>query len=169
MSYRCRGIILIDAKSIYDSMHGASGPLEMSEKRTCIEMMGIQESFEPEQVEVRWVHGEANLSNSLTKCTELEQIDSFCRAGSRWASVQDELMLSAKRRRQLGLRPLDENHAESFYLAWNYKWPDMPKELDDEPEDPVSPDEEVYADLSTIFLVKTMRRKPSYRAHEPRK
>ena len=26
--------ILIDAKSIYDSMHGASGPLEMSEKRT---------------------------------------------------------------------------------------------------------------------------------------
>ena len=79
----------------------------MSEKRTCIEMMGIQESLEPENVEVRWVHGEANLANSLTKSTELEQIDSFFRAGSRWAIVQDDLMLSAKRRRQLGLRPLD--------------------------------------------------------------
>ena len=69
--------IILDAKPIYDAMHGASGPLEMSEKRTCIEMMGIQESLAPEQVEVRWVHGEANLPNSLTKRTELEQVDAF--------------------------------------------------------------------------------------------
>merc|ERR1739836_88397 len=109
-------------------MHGASGPLEMSETRTCMEMMGIQDSLVPEQVEVRWVHGEANLSNSLTKSTELEQIDSFFRAGSRWAVVQDELMLSAKRRRQLGLRPLDEIHAEVNLLAWNYNLPDLPKD-----------------------------------------
>ena len=64
-------VIIIDAKSIYDAMHGSSGPLEMSEKRTCIEMMGIQASFAPEHVEVRWVNGEANLSNSFTKSTEL--------------------------------------------------------------------------------------------------
>ena len=36
-------ISIIGAQSIYDAMNGASGPLEMSEKRTCIEMMGIQE------------------------------------------------------------------------------------------------------------------------------
>ena len=116
----------------------------MSEKRTCIEMMGIQESLAPEQVDVRWVHGEANLANSLTNCTELEQIDSFFRAGSRWAIVQDELMLNAKRRRQLGLRPLDENHSVNF-LAWNYDWPDVLKEVEDDCDEkgPMSPDEEV--------------------------
>ena len=113
-------VIIIDAKSIYDAMHGASGPLEMSEKRTCIEMVGIQEPLAPEQVEVRWVHGEANLANSLTKSTELEQIDSFFRAGAPWAIVQDDLILSARRRRQLGVRPLGENHWESNFLAWNY-------------------------------------------------
>ena len=151
-------------------MHGAAGHLEMSEKRTCIEMWGIQESFAPEQVDVRWAHGEANLANSLTKCTELEQIDSFFRAGSLWAIVQDELMLSATRRRQLGLRPLDENHSVNF-LAWNYDWPDLPKELVDEREERglISPDEEVYDDFSTRFLVKGMRRKAAYRVHEPRK
>ena len=47
----------------------------MPETMTCIEMVGIQESFAPEHVEVRWAHGEAHLSNSLTKSTELEQID----------------------------------------------------------------------------------------------
>ena len=134
-------------------------------------MMGIQESLAPEQVEVRWVHGEANLANSLTKCTELEQIDYFFRAGSRWAIVQDDLMLNAKRRRQLGLRPLDENHSESNFLAWNYSWPDLPKELKDELDqaDLMALDEEVYDDLDTRFLVKSMRRNAAYRAHEPRK
>ena len=80
-------------------------------------------------------------------------------------------MLSAKRRRQLGLRPLDENHAESNFLAWNYNWPDPPKELEEETdkEDSISPDEGVYDDFSTRFLVKNMRRKASYRDHEPRK
>ena len=161
-------IIVIDAKSIYDSMYGASEPLEMSEKRTCIAMLGIQELLAPETVEVRWVHGEANLANSLTKCTGLEQIDSFFRAGSRWAIV---LVMSAKRRRQLGLRPLDENHAESNFLAWNYNWPDLQNELNDEPDnaDLMTPDEEVYDDLDTRFLVKSMRRKAAHRHHEPRK
>ena len=111
------------------------------------------------------------LGKSLTQCAELEQIDSFFRAGSRWAIVQDELMLSAKRRRQLGLRPLVESHLASNFLAWNYGWPDLPKELEDEHEEQglVSPDEEVYDDFSTRLLVKGMRRKAAYRAREPRK
>ena len=118
----------------------------------------------------RWVHGEANLANSLTKSTELEQIGSFFRAGSRWAMVQDDLMLSAKRRRQLGLRPLDESHAESNFLAQNYSWPDLPKEPMNEPDglDIMSQDEEVYDDFATRALVKTMRRKAAHRAHELR-
>ena len=31
-----------DAKAIYDSMYGASGPLAMEEKRTASEMMGTK-------------------------------------------------------------------------------------------------------------------------------
>ena len=109
------------------------------------------------------------LGELFIKCTELEQIDSFFRAGSRWAIVQDDLMLSAKRRRQLGLRPLDENHLESNFLAWNYDWPDLPKEVEDtgDERDLMSPDKEVYDDFSTRSLVKAMRRKAAYRVHEP--
>ena len=59
----------------------------------------------------------------------------------------------------------------SSFLAWNYNWPDLPKEREDETdkEDPISPDEEGYDDFSTKFLVKSMRRKASYWDHEPRK
>ena len=115
------------------------------------------------------MHGEANLANSLTKSTELEQIDSAFRAGSRWAIVQDDLMLSAKRRRQLGLRLLDESHAEAHFLALKYSWPDLPKELEDELdlEEPVWPDEEVYDDFAMRFIVKSMRRQAVH-PHEPR-
>ena len=80
-------------------------------------------------------------------------------------------MLSAKRRRQLGLRPLGESHAESNFLAWNYSWPDLPQEPMNEHDglDIMPQDEEVYDDFATRALVKTMRRKAAYRAHEPRK
>ena len=41
---RVDGVLMIDAKAIYDSMHGAPAPLAMEEKRTAIEM-GIQEGM----------------------------------------------------------------------------------------------------------------------------
>ena len=64
-----RGVLVIDAKSIYDNMYGAAGPLGMEEKRTAIEMLGIQEGITEQDANMKWCHGEANLADGLTKDT----------------------------------------------------------------------------------------------------
>ena len=66
---RVEGVLVIDAKAIYDSMYGASGPLAIEEERTAIEMIGIQEGMRRQNAILRWCHGEANLSDGLTKET----------------------------------------------------------------------------------------------------
>ena len=66
---------------------------------------------------------------------------------------------------------MDESHAESNFLAWNYNWPDLPKEPMNEPDglDIMSQGEEVCDDFATRALANTMRRKAALRAHKPRK
>ncbi len=59
-------------------MFGASGPLGLSEKRTAIEMLGFQQHVKDEDITVRWVHGEANLADSLTKPAAKTQLEEFC-------------------------------------------------------------------------------------------
>ena len=85
------GILVIDdAKAIYDSMCGASGPLAMEEKRTAIEMMGIEEGTGRQNAILPWCHGEANLSYGLTKETAKTQLGRFFGDGCVWSLVHDE-------------------------------------------------------------------------------
>ena len=51
---RVEGDLVIDAKSIDDSMYGASEPLAMEEERTAIEMMGIQEGMRRMKAMMTW-------------------------------------------------------------------------------------------------------------------
>ena len=48
-------------------MFGASGPPAMEEKRTAIEMMGIQEGTRGQDAILRSCHGEANFSDGLNQ------------------------------------------------------------------------------------------------------
>ena len=61
-SVQCDDGVSIDAKAINDSMYGASGRLAMEEKRTAIEMMGIQEGMKRQNAILPRIHGEANLN-----------------------------------------------------------------------------------------------------------
>ena len=47
--------LVIDATAIYDSMYVASGPRAVEEKRTAIEMMGIQEGMKRQSAVLRCV------------------------------------------------------------------------------------------------------------------
>ena len=114
--------------------------------------------------------GRQLFSKFLAKSTELEQIDSCserarvgpscrmtsCRVPSGTGSWACSRWTRATRRRT--------------FLAWNYSWPDLPKELEDELDQEESgwPDEEVYDDCATRFLVKSMRRQAAH-PHEFRK
>ena len=64
---RVDGVLVIDAKAKNDSMYGASGPQAMVEKRTAMEMMGIQEGLKRQNAILRWCHGEAKLSDGLPR------------------------------------------------------------------------------------------------------
>ena len=123
---RVDGILVIDAKAIYDSMYGASGPLAMEEKRTAIEMMGIQEGIRRQNAILRWCHGEANLSDGLTKETAKTQLERFYGNGCVWSLVHDEEMVSARKRRQQGKQPLDEETSgpkRDLDKEWVENWP----------------------------------------------
>ena len=79
---RVDGVLVIDAKAIYDSMFGASGAME--EKRTAIDMMGIQEGMRRQNAILRWCHGEANLSDGQTMETTKTQKERFYGDGCVW-------------------------------------------------------------------------------------
>ena len=123
---RVDGTLVIDAKAIYDSMYGPSGPLAMEEKRTAIEMMGIQEGMKRQNAVVRCCHGEANLSDGRTKETAKTQLERFCSDGCVWSVVHDEEMVSARKRRQQGKHPLDEATSgpkRDLDKEWVEDWP----------------------------------------------
>ena len=70
------GVLVIDAKAIHDSMYGgASGPPATEEKRTAIEMMGIQEGMRRQNAILR--HGEVNLSDGHAKETAKISVGTF--------------------------------------------------------------------------------------------
>ena len=136
-----RGVIAADAKSIYDSMRGASGPLEITEKRTAIEMVGIQQSFKAEDVILRWVHSESNLADSLTKDSAEEPLRTFLSGKQRWRLVQDPLMRSTRRRKQDGLRTLEglatcmfDSRGRDLSASWNFDRPKRPTSMADDDE-----------------------------------
>ena len=56
----------------------------------------------------QWCHGEANLSDGLSKETAKTQLERFYGDGCVWSLVHDEEMISARKRRQQGKQPLDE-------------------------------------------------------------
>ena len=61
------GIVLVDAKSIYDTLTSKNQPLQLSEKRTALEVLAYLRNTEANGTQTRWVHGESNLADGLTK------------------------------------------------------------------------------------------------------
>ncbi len=127
------GFIAIDAKCTYDAMCGASGPLELCEKRTAIEMVSVQQSLNSEQVVMRWVHLKANLTNSLTKPTAEDPLRTFMSGRQRWRLVKDDLMRSSKNRRKAGLQRLEQasfayfdSNGRNLSRPWDAAWPRLP-------------------------------------------
>ena len=125
--------LAIDVKSIYDSMYGASGPLELTEKRTAIEMVGVQQSLVAEHVKLHWVNGDANLSDALTKEGAETVFHDFLERRQVWTLVHDPLMQSAKKRKSARVDRLGTAHsaqtAQDFLKPWVYEWPEPPPTL----------------------------------------
>ena len=94
-------ILVCDSKNVYDGLAKVkSTGLHMEEKRTAIELLGIKARLIPANISIRWVDGDQELADCLTKPWVYDQSLRALDLGS-WKIVFDSEMLSAKNKRQL--------------------------------------------------------------------
>ena len=72
------------------------------------ELAKLQESCDRTVLKIRWVNGDAQLANSLTKSHEQAQLNLFYKLGGRWRLVYDETYTSARKRRLAGTTALED-------------------------------------------------------------
>ena len=102
------GVLISDSKNLYDRLSQTVLTLKGAEKRSDIESLCLKESMGSTGVIVRWVNGDSQLANSLTKENEPHQISEYLRRNGTWRIVFDPQLLSGRKRKQLGMDRLDE-------------------------------------------------------------
>ena len=106
------GTIIIDAKSIYDTLVSQNQPLQLQEKRTALELLAYLKNTELNNTSTRWVHGEANLADALTKINASGMLREFMLT-SEWLIVQDDKQRSAKKRKAQGIAKLEPDAGDT--------------------------------------------------------
>ena len=91
------GCVVTDSRNVYDRLDTAVVVIKRAEKRTSIELLAIKESQANTGVEMRWVHSEAQVANSLTKAGGLRENELFYKMNHQWKLAEDTSMMSAKR------------------------------------------------------------------------
>ncbi len=137
------GTIVIDAKSIYDSLTSTNQPLQLAEKRTALELLVYHRNTEANGTETRWVHGGANLADGLTKLGVHPMLREFLET-STWSLVYDPAQQAGKKRQAKGLDKLQNEEVETANevdddfkrLAWEKLKQEWPAYCEDsEPDD----------------------------------
>ena len=103
------GCLITDSRNVYDKVTTEVLTIKGAEKRANIELLGLKESQQSTGLRVRWVHSEAQLANGLTKAGSAKELELFYRMGHRWRIVEDDEMLSARKRKSAGLEPLENS------------------------------------------------------------
>ena len=78
------GTLVTDSRNVYDKMETETLSIKGAEKRTDLELLALKESQLRNRVHIRWVHGEAQLSNGLTKGSEYKQLELFYSMNQKW-------------------------------------------------------------------------------------
>ena len=101
-----KAAIVIDSKGVYDKCQQLVITPKGKERRVDIELLSFKQGIESSEAKIWWVHGDAQLANSLTKAHEPWQMNLFFSSGQRWRLVYDEKFVSARRRKQEGVPAL---------------------------------------------------------------
>ncbi|OLQ11583.1 hypothetical protein AK812_SmicGene4618 [Symbiodinium microadriaticum] len=107
------GCVVTDSRNVYDRLETEVMVIKGAEKRTSLELLAIKESQANTGVGMRWVHSEAQLANSLTKAGGFREYELYYKMGHQWRLVEDASMMSAKRRKEMGLQPLEQHKDRS--------------------------------------------------------
>ena len=110
------GALVCDCKSFYDAINAReSSGLGMRDKGSAIETLAIRQSCLETETPVLWVHSDAQLADGLTKGKVSFKLEEFYGPRSQvWRIIFDSQILSARRRKALGLGPLEESLPESM-------------------------------------------------------
>ncbi|CAL1160364.1 unnamed protein product [Cladocopium goreaui] len=106
------GCLVTDSRNVYDKLETEVLSVKGAEKRTDLELLSLKSAQIRNAVEIRWVHSEAQLSNGLTKSNEHKQLHLFYRVGHKWRIVEDGERASARKRKLLGLEPLENRKSQ---------------------------------------------------------
>ncbi|CAE6916941.1 RE1 [Symbiodinium sp. CCMP2592] len=98
-----KGVLVTDSKNVYDRLNRTVMTFRGAEKRADIESLCLKESMNATGLMLRWVNGDSQLANSLTKETELHQLFEYHRRKGQWRIVYDPELLSGRKRKQLGV------------------------------------------------------------------
>jgi hypothetical protein len=114
------GLLVTDARNLFDKMQRATVCIKGAEKRSDIEAISLRENAEDSGVRMCWVHGGAMLANSLTKPGEKGQALLYIQLGFRFKIVVDQERRSEKVRRKEGLSPMETGeHAPHIQYTHN--------------------------------------------------
>ncbi|CAK0871003.1 unnamed protein product, partial [Prorocentrum cordatum] len=104
---RLPGAVVVDSKGLHDKLQTTFYTFRGREKRTDVEAMTLKEGTQAANNWMLWVHGDAQLANSLTKGHEPGQLRMYFNNGHRWKLVYDEKYQSARRRKAAGIQPFE--------------------------------------------------------------
>ena len=116
-----KGTVVTDSRNVYDKLETEVLVIKGAEKRTSIELLALKQAQACTGLQMRWVHSEAQLANSLTKSGGQREYDLFYRMGHKWRLVEDQSMMSARRRKELGLQPLEQSVKRSETNAYDQR------------------------------------------------
>ena len=106
------GVLITDSKNLYDRLNRTVMTFRGEEKRSDIESMCLKESMNCTSLNIRWVNGDSQLADSLTKESEPHQICEYHRRRGQWRIVYDPELISGRKRKQQGLDRLETKVAE---------------------------------------------------------
>ena len=112
MAKRIPGCLISDSRNVYDKLQTAELSAKGAERRTDIELLCLKASQRSTNLVIRWVHSEAQLGNALTK-GGAKELESYYGLGGLWRIVHDPQMRSARKRRQDGLAPFEQQTSSS--------------------------------------------------------
>ena len=99
---RVLGCVISDSRNVFDKLQSAELSPKGAERRTDIELLCLKSAQRHNNLHVRWVHSEAQLSNALTK-PDARELELYYKGNQQWRIVQDEAMRSFRKRKQAGV------------------------------------------------------------------
>ena len=97
---KMRGVLVIDAKALYDSIQQGDLPsFQSKEKYTALEVLSLTQNLDQQGTVLRWCNSDMQLADGMTKIGAQDRMRRFLQQGQEWNVVYDPTFTAAKKLR----------------------------------------------------------------------